>query len=509
VNRCPQFSDATSHMFPSMAYRRIGCGRSPATQVTGTDPEVSFKSDGKRAIGADWIESDSPDRSSATTLAVMKSSIASLSLVLSTVATLTLGGMTISSASAVSPQAAPPARAPAQQEVPARTAPAAPAPQVPASETVAPPLSADDANATLPEGLRVRDPGRQPAFKGGPAIYFHEVDHDFGPMTNAQTKHHRFTFLNAGDAPLIIDAVVPKCGCTRPTFDSEKVYQPGESGFIDIAFTPPTGGHQAKAIVVKSNAGWPADVFNIRVIGNVESVLSFEPKQFDFGEARRSGKWDADVKVVADAKATTFDTVTSRSPEITAAFVGEAPHRGEVTIKISVKPSVPWGSVRGGVLMLTTRGQDAVGVELTKTLPFRISGVVVDEIRASEYIFQMRSIRPGNPFAASVFISHEEGKPIEVTDVVLAAMGVESKGIAPVTYNPIQVKQETRDGKPGYVITLAGDTPSDAHGFFGGTVRFKTKTVGDAAFVERELPIGGRVMTEAAEKALPTGRSGR
>ncbi|MBL9119317.1 MAG: DUF1573 domain-containing protein [Phycisphaerae bacterium] len=366
------------------------------------------------------------------------------------------------------------------------------------------PPHADDANAELPEGLKVRDPGQKPNFKGGPAIYFNELDHDFGPMSNAETRRHRFTFVNAGDQPLMIEAVVPKCGCTRPSCDLEKVYQPGESGFIDVDFTPPTGGHQAKAIVIKSNAAWPSEVFNIRVIGKVESVLSFEPKSFDFGEVRRGQPWAGEVKIVADAKATFFDDVQSRSPILRGEFVGDAPHQGEVTIKLSVDRDVKWGSFKGGVLMITTRGKNEGGEDLTKTLAFRVAGTIVDEIRASAYIFQMETVRPGNAFSKSIFISHEEGKAIDVTDVKLEPMGVEMRGIAPVTFKPVEVAEETRDGRPGFVITVSGESPADAHGFLGGSVRFKARTRGETEFVERELSLGGRVLTEQAEKALPT-----
>jgi hypothetical protein len=426
-----------------------------------------------------------------------------LSLVVPSIAVLLLGTSAARTAHAWSAEQAPPA---------APTAPAPPAaPARPGvdPDSVVPPPSADEANESLPEGLKVRDPGPKPNFKGGPAIYFQELDHHFGPMTNAETKHHRFSFVNAGDQPLKIEAVVPKCGCTRPNYERDKVYQPGESGWIDIDFTPPTGGHQAKAIVIKSNAAWPAEVFNIRVIGKVESVLSFQPKSYDFGEVRRGDKWEAEVKIVADAKATNFDSVGTRIPTVTGTFVGNGPHRGEVTLKINVDPKIAWGSLRGAVVFLNTSGKDDMGKLLTKSLPFRITGVLVDEIRADQYIFQMNTIRPGQPFKASVFLFHEDGKPIEVTDLVLAPMGVDSKGIAAVTYDPATMVQETRDGKPGYLITLSGTTPADSHGFFGGSVRFKTKTQGDAQPTERELPIGGRVMTEAAEKALPTAGGAR
>ncbi len=392
--------------------------------------------------------------------------------------------------------AAPPSLAPTPPAAPAATPPAA-------GGDVARPANADDANSNVPDGMKVRDPGKQPQITGGPALYFPVLDHDFGAMTNAETKSYRFTFVNAGDAPLTIENVVPKCGCTKPTWQRGKTYQPGDMGYIDIDFTPPTGGHQAKAIMVQSNASWPASVFNIRVIGNVESVLSFEPKSFDFGEIRRGQPFETEVTVKADAPATVFETISSRAATLAGAFLGTAPHRGEVKVKISVDKSVPWGSYRGAVLMITTSGKKEGGESITKNLPFRISGVVVDEIRADDYLFRMDTVRPGNGFKKTVFLHHEAGKPIEVTDVVLNAMGTESRGIAEVQYNPLVVEQGTKDGKPGYLITLSGQTTAASAGFLGGTVSFKARPQGEGEFVARELPISGRVMTAEAEARLP------
>ncbi len=63
----------------------------------------------------------------------------------------------------------------------------------------------------------------------------------------------------------------------------------------------------------------------------------------------------------ARAKATIFDSVTSRVTNVTGSFVGEGPHRGEVTIRVNVDPKSPWGSLRGAVLTLATRGKDETG----------------------------------------------------------------------------------------------------------------------------------------------------
>jgi hypothetical protein len=427
-------------------------------------------------------------------------SIARRSRVRSLVAAGALASVTLSTF--VFAQAAPPATPPATRPA-APTTPARPAQNAPA--TAAPgdaPAHADDANAELPEGLKTRVPGPKPAFKGGPAIYFEELDKDFGAMTNAETRSHRFYFVNAGDAPLTLERVIPKCGCTKPKY-TPATFQPGERGFIDVDFTPPTGGHQAKALVVVTNAMWPAPEWNIRVIGKVDSVLSFEPKSFDLGELARGQKVSREVVVTADAKSTIFDSVSSRSPGYVPSFLGEAPHTGEVRVKIEVDGTLPWGSLRGGVLMLNTRGRTEGGADITKSLPFRLTGVVVDNIRASEYLVQFGSVRPGQPFSKTAFIYSADGSDFEVTSAVYEPLPPGSKGVAPAQYNPVTIEKTMHDGKPAYAITLSGKADDPSRGFMSGSIKFTTK---DAKGVTetRELAVGGRIMTEEQEKTLPT-----
>ncbi|MBL9147556.1 MAG: DUF1573 domain-containing protein [Phycisphaerae bacterium] len=410
---------------------------------------------------------------------------------------------TVTLTSLVLAQTTPPATAPATRPA-APTAPARPAQNStpPATAPADGPSHADDANAELPEGLKVRAAGPKPAYKGGPAIYFEELDKDFGNMTNAETRSHRFYFVNAGDAPLTLERVIPKCGCTKPKY-TPATFQPGERGFIDVDFTPPTGGHQAKALVVVTNAMWPAPEWNIRVIGKVESVLSFEPKSFDLGEIARGAKVAREAVVTADAKSTIFDSVTSRSPGITASFLGEAPHTGEVRIKIESDGTLPWGALRGGVIMLNTRGRTEGGADITKSLPFRLTGVVSDNIRASEYLVQFGTVRPGQPFTKTTYVFAADGKDFELTNATYEPLPAGSKGIAPAQYNPVTVEKTMHDGKPAYAITLSGKADDPSRGFMSGSIKFTTK-MGDAAPETRELAVGGRIMTEEQEKTLPT-----
>lgn len=407
---------------------------------------------------------------------------------------------------------------PAGSTPPPRVRPATPPVSRPATPPAAPPIApqpevdqpshAGDANASIPEGLRVRHPGRKPEFKGGPALYFEELDHDFGAMTNAETRSHRFAFVNAGDQPLVVERVVPKCGCTKPRYTPNQTVQPGERGYIDVDFTPPTGGHQAKALTVVSNAMWPVpqgEEWNIRVIANVESVLSFEPKFTDVGEVSFGKPLTTEFEVKADADATIFDSVESRSPELTAAFVGDGPHKGSVKVKVDIGGNMPWGLFRSGVLMLTTRGKTEGGEDIRKTLPLRVTGTVVDDIRASEYILQFGVVRPGQDFTQSVFVYHKDGKDFELMDVIHEPLAAGMKGVAAASYNPVTAVKETRDGVPGYVITLSGNAGSTEHGFLTGSVRFSTKLPGESQPSPKQLAIGGRIMSEAVEKRLPPG----
>lgn len=89
-----------------------------------------------------------------------------------------------------------------------------------------------------------------------PAFQFAEEAHDFGTIKDGDVVEHVFTFVNTGEAPLIITDAKATCGCTVP----EKPTQPiavGETGEIKVRFNSKgKPGIQNKTVTLTANT-WP------------------------------------------------------------------------------------------------------------------------------------------------------------------------------------------------------------------------------------------------------------
>ncbi|MFO0872843.1 MAG: DUF1573 domain-containing protein [Phycisphaerales bacterium] len=404
-------------------------------------------------------------------------------------------------AQAPPPTAPPTTRPPAQPSGPALPPSAAPGGRPGAGPVAAPGQPQRRPGGTpveeRPEGLRPRPIPPKTAVAGGPAIWFDVLDYDFGPMTNAETRKCKFTYFNIGDAPLTVKDVVPACGCTQPRFERNKTLQPGESAVVEVDFTPPTGGHQAKALHVVSDAKNVPEVYNIRVIGEVEAVLSFDPKTYEFGELKLGEPHEAIFEIKADADSTFFDSVTSRSDMVTASFVDPAPRKGKATMKVTINPKAEWGYFRQGVVQIVTKGKLENGQEVTKTLPLRLTATIVDNVRASDYVIQCGDINFGQAFHGESSVTSVDGAPFEIVDAKIEPMASTNKGVADFQ-STLKVVPLTDPATPGYKIIVDGVAGSKS-GFISGAVTFGTKGR-DGAVVKRSLGLNGHIDEPGARR---------
>ena len=85
---------------------------------------------------------------------------------------------------------------------------------------------------------------------------FADMTHDFGTVQEGPDATCKFTFVNKGKEPIVIQKAQASCGCTVPTYSKDPI-APGAEGSIDVAYH--TGGKAAggfqKTITVTSNAG--------------------------------------------------------------------------------------------------------------------------------------------------------------------------------------------------------------------------------------------------------------
>lgn len=86
-------------------------------------------------------------------------------------------------------------------------------------------------------------------------ISFDHTRHDFGTFKEGDYLSHIFTFVNTGNAPLILSTVNSSCSCVLPSWSKEPI-MPGDSAKITILYYSIGRGIGSfiKHITVLSNA---------------------------------------------------------------------------------------------------------------------------------------------------------------------------------------------------------------------------------------------------------------
>ena len=100
-------------------------------------------------------------------------------------------------------------------------------------------------------------PKRQVTIEQGPAqIAFDETVCDFGARPyDSEVLTHDFTFVNKGGLPLVIQKVVPSCGCLKVEYPKEPI-PAGEEGVIKVTLdtSGESKGYLKRTVSVYSNA---------------------------------------------------------------------------------------------------------------------------------------------------------------------------------------------------------------------------------------------------------------
>lgn len=100
-----------------------------------------------------------------------------------------------------------------------------------------------------------------------PSINFGEELHDFGTIKDGDVVEHVFSFVNEGEAPLIITDAKATCGCTVPEWPKQPIAVGGK-GEIKVRFNSKgKPGIQNKTVTLTANT-WPTTQ-RIRIKANV------------------------------------------------------------------------------------------------------------------------------------------------------------------------------------------------------------------------------------------------
>ncbi|KAB2913653.1 MAG: DUF1573 domain-containing protein [Bacteroidetes bacterium] len=99
-----------------------------------------------------------------------------------------------------------------------------------------------------------------------PAISFENTHVTVEPITEGESIEIVYTFTNTGNAPLVLKAVQPTCGCTVTDDWPKEPIAPGAKGKIKAVYNSKDRGTGSitKNISVQSNAPYPGDVTDLK-----------------------------------------------------------------------------------------------------------------------------------------------------------------------------------------------------------------------------------------------------
>ncbi len=306
---------------------------------------------------------------------------------------------------------------------------------------------------------------------------------DFGRLADFEKRQATVVFRNAGGAPLRISKVEPTCGCTSVGFDTSRTYGPGESGEINLAFSPKGQGSQSKLVRVLSNDA-DEPVRTITIKADIQPSLSASPRVLQLGRIPLGETFETGTTLTALRPGISLDTVTvsgGLGPHATASLEPTGPDaQGRETWRVSVTldDRVRWGWHTGS--MVVSGLADSDDGRQPVTMNFAINGSAEGELRADDSMLRLMVVAPGGSVEKSIDLRRADGRPFRCE--ARGVTGNRTGGLAAIA-------QPLDPGGLAWRVTISGTAPTQP-GSINGNVLLTTDVPGEESI---SIRVGGVV----------------
>jgi len=274
-------------------------------------------------------------------------------------------------------------------------------------------LSSNDSNnenAAESKDVLVKDEGINNGISGqSPKIFFENPNYDFGKIIKGQKVEYVYKFENQGNIDLEISKVKSSCGCTAAIL-TDKIIPPGETGEIKATFNSGSYlGKVMKSITVKSNDPEKSS-YRLTLTGNIEEIISANPKSINFGSIYYGGKMDktATINIVSSSGQNFKIEKVKPSIPLVSAAISEKLDNGYI-IKVALKDNRKIGRFSGAIYIETDNPKQ-------KKVKIPFYGEIQGDITTYPKRIYYGSIEKGKERVQRVFVKVNKDN-IEILDI--------------------------------------------------------------------------------------------
>lgn len=231
--------------------------------------------------------------------------------------------------------------------------------------------------------------------------------HDFGKVPEGKKVSHDFVVRNTGNADLIIQQIVPACGCTAASSDGNTI-SPGAESAIHVELD--TSGFSGKSVktirLITSDLDSPSTT--LTMTGEIEPNVTVEPSSVNFGEISKTEIADKKAEVVVRTRPGSgikLGNVRSFSRSVKVEELGGSDT--EKRLAISLLPVAALGEVRDRV-MVEAIGGDRVAINVP------VFGSVKGSLRLKPGIVSFGIIEGDRVLERTVKLENKGNQPVSV-----------------------------------------------------------------------------------------------
>jgi len=300
----------------------------------------------------------------------------------------------------------------------------------------------------------------QPGPAGAPAprVVFDATTYDFGKVMEGESARHDFAFHNPGDATLEIRDIRVTCGCTKAA-DWDRTVAPGGTGKIPLALS--TAGYRGdvkKSVHVTTNVPGQEKI-TLWLKGSIWQQIEVQPRYASFGQIQdRNASQSTTLKIASQLEESLEITnVESDNKTFQAELKPITPGK-EYELKVTAVPPFRVGSNRGTITLHTSHAKKP-------KIPITANCYVPVPVQVAPARLVLLAAPLTKAMERAVYVTHNVGGPLKISDVHLNAEGVEVRVVEDIAGKRYRIVMEfpagfTMPEEEELKLTFKTDDPS-------------------------------------------------